>query len=156
MTHTAPTVEEATHQSEITRLGDLFSWQSILFVTLCVGGLGMGLAYIFGITWNGNRLLEGQYYWVFIGLFTAAAFIALPASPRQMRVPLYDMLAAAVALGVSLYFSLHAWDMVQAGWTDVPLGVVIWLLMLEVARRSGGIPFLLVVFLLGLYPLVAD
>lgn len=28
--------------------------------------------------------------------------------------------------------------------------------MLEVARRSGGIPFLLVVLLLGLYPLVAD
>jgi TRAP transporter 4TM/12TM fusion protein len=152
----APPVDESTHQSEITRLGDLFSWQSILFVILCVCGLGIGLAYIFGATWNGERLLEGQYYWVFIGLFTAAAYIALPASPSQMKVPVYDMLAAAVALAVSLYFSLHAWDMVQAGWTDIPMGVVIWLLMLEVARRSGGIPFLLVVFLLGLYPLVAD
>lgn len=156
MNTNAPPVEEVTHQSEITRLGDLFSWQSILFVILCVSGLGIGLIYIFGFTWNGERLLEGQYYWVFIGLFTAAAFIALPASPSQTKVPIYDMLAAAVALAVSLYFSMHAWDMVQAGWTDVPMGIVIWLLMLEVARRSGGLPFLLVVFLLGLYPLIAD
>lgn len=156
MNNNAPPVEETTHQSEITRLGDLFSWQSILFVILCVCGLATGLAYIFGATWNGDRMLEGQYYWVFIGFFTAAAYIALPASPRQMKVPIYDMVAAAVALAVSLYFSLHAWDMVQAGWTDIPMGIVIWLLMLEVARRSGGIPFLLVVFLLGLYPLMAD
>ena len=46
--------------------------------------------------------------------------------------------------------------MVQAGWTNIPLGIVIWALMLEMARRSGGIPFLMVVFFLGLYPLVAD
>jgi len=45
---------------------------------------------------------------------------------------------------------------VQAGWTNFYAGVVLWLLMLEIARRSGGIPFLLVVLVLGLYPLVAD
>jgi TRAP transporter 4TM/12TM fusion protein len=55
-----------------------------------------------------------------------------------------------------MWFSTHAWDIVQAGWTNFPAGVVLWVLMLEIARRSGGIPFLLVVFLLGLYPLVAD
>lgn len=156
MTNTASIPEDATHQSEVTRLGEMYSWQSILFVVLSVAGLCTGLTYIFGLTWNGQRLLEGQYYWIFIGLFTAAAFIALPAFPGQKKVPVYDLVAAAVALGISVYFSTHAWDMVQAGWTQIPMGLVIWLLMLEVARRSGGIPFLLVVFLLGLYPLIAD
>ncbi len=156
MNHTVPTAEDSTHQSEITRLGELFSWQSIAFVFLCVAGLGIGLAYIFGATWEGQRLLEGQYYWIFIGFFTAAAFIALPAFPKQTKVPIYDIAAAAVALAISLYFSTHAWDMVQAGWTQVPMGVAMWLLMLEVSRRSGGTPFLLVVLLLGLYPLIAD
>lgn len=156
MNDTASTPEDSTPRSEITRLGELFSWQSILFVILCVGGLGVGLAYIFGATWNGDRLLEGQYYWIFIGFFMAAAFIALPAFPSHRKVPIFDMAAAVAALAISFYFSAHAWDMVQAGWTNAALGTVIWLLMLEVARRSGGIPFLLVVFLLGLYPLVAD
>lgn len=156
MNNTSPTIEEAMPQSEVTRLGDLFSWQSILFVILCVAGLAIGAAYIFGATWNDQPLLEGQYYWIFIGCFTAAAYIALPAFPGHKKVPVYDMAAAVIALGISFYFSGHAWDMVQAGWTNNVMGTIIWLLMLELARRSGGIPFLLVVLLLGLYPLVAD
>ena len=147
---------DAEHTSEITRLGTLFSWTSIGFVLLCACGLGMGLAYVFGVPIGGKRLLEGQYYWFFIGIFLAAAFIALPARPHHRSVPIYDVIAAAVALGISMWFSTHAWDIVQAGWTNFPAGVVLWVLMLEIARRSGGIPFLLVVLLLGLYPLVAD
>lgn len=147
---------DAEHSSEVTRLGELFSWTSIAFVVLCTCGLGMGLAYVFGVPIGGKRLIEGQYYWVFIGIFLAAAFIALPALKSQRTVPVYDVVAALIALGICLWFSTHAWDIVQAGWTNFTAGVVLWLLMLEVARRSGGIPFLLVVFILGLYPLVAD
>ena len=146
----------AEHISETTRLGDLFSWTSIAFVALCACGLGMGLAYVFGVPIGGKRLIEGQYYWFFIGVFLSAAFIALPASKTQRTVPIYDIIAAVVAFGICMWFSTHAWDIVQAGWTNFPAGVVLWVLMLEIARRSGGIPFLLVVFLLGLYPLVAD
>lgn len=150
------TEEEVTPQSEITRLGEPFSWQSILFVLFTICGLSIGIAYIFGFTWNGQRLLEGEYYWVFIGFFCAAAFIALPAYPGQKKVPFYDLIAAAIVLGISFWFSSNAWDMVQAGWMNLYAGVVVWLLMMELARRSGGIPFLLVVVLLGSYPLVAD
>jgi TRAP transporter 4TM/12TM fusion protein len=156
MTDTAPSVEDSMPASEVTRLGGLFAWQSILFVLLCTSGLLMGLAYLFGATWDGRRLLEGEYYWVFIGLFTAAAFVALPAHPSIKKLPWYDLAAAAAALVISVYFANHAWDMVQAGWTNVGLGVVIGVLMLELARRSGGTPFLLVMLVLGLYPLVAD
>lgn len=147
---------DATHSSEVTRLGDLFCPKSIVFVLLCSCGLGMGIAYVFGIPLGGKRLLEGQYYWFFIGIFSAAAFIALPARKGQMTVPFYDIIAAVVAFGICMWFSTHAWDMVQAGWTNIPAGIVFWVLMLEIARRSGGIPFLLVVLILGLYPIVAD
>ncbi|EAQ04991.1 hypothetical protein OB2597_06895 [Pseudooceanicola batsensis HTCC2597] len=147
---------DSAQQSEVTRLGEAFSVRSIVFVVLCACGLAMGLAYAFGIPIAGNRLLEGQYYWVFIGIFSAAAFIALPAVKGQTALPIYDIVAAAAALGISLWFSTHAWDIVQAGWVNIPAGIVLWLLMLEMARRSGGIPFLLVVLLLGLYPIIAD
>lgn len=156
MNDTATPSEEPMPQSEVTRLGALYSWQSLLFIALCTLGLFVGLAYIFGFTWNGRRLLEGEYYWVFIGMFCAAAFIALPAYPGQKKVPVYDLAAAAVALGVSAVFAGHAWEIVQADWTHIPMGVVVWLLMLELARRSGGMPFLLVVVVLGIYPLFAD
>ncbi|WP_257884475.1 TRAP transporter fused permease subunit [Sulfitobacter sp. CW3] len=153
--HAAPDID-AEPSSETTRLGGLFSWTSIAFVALCTCGLGMGLAYAFGVPIGGKRLIEGQYYWFFIGIFLAAAFIALPAIKGQRSVPIYDVIAAIIGFGICMWFSTHAWDIVQAGWTNYPAGVVLWLLMLELARRAGGIPFLLVVFLLGLYPLVAD
>ncbi|MGD9862386.1 MAG: C4-dicarboxylate ABC transporter permease, partial [Pseudodonghicola sp.] len=66
---------DPTPQSEITRLGALFSVQSILFTLLCTCGLLAGAGYIFGFSIGGERLLEAQYYWVFIGIFVAAAFI---------------------------------------------------------------------------------
>jgi TRAP transporter 4TM/12TM fusion protein len=141
--------------ADITRLGALFSWQSMLFVLLCSLGLLSGIVYIFGFTFRGERLLEAQYYWVFIGLFSAAAFVALPATGKSRGVPVYDLVLGAVALAISIYFYLNARDMVILGWTHVPLGIVIWALMLELSRRSGGMPFFLVVLLLGLYPVVA-
>ena len=75
--------EDVLPQSELTRLGSLYSWQSILFIALTLLGLGAGIYYIFGFTWNGERLLEGEYYWIFIGLFAAASFIAMPARPPR-------------------------------------------------------------------------
>ncbi|MCC5858281.1 MAG: TRAP transporter fused permease subunit [Ectothiorhodospiraceae bacterium] len=154
---TAPEGQGATEpQSDITRLGNLFSWQSILFVLLCSAGLALGVFYIFGFTFQGQRLVEAQYYWIFIGLFSAAAFVALPATTGSRgRVPFYDLCLAAAVLAICIYFFLNAWDMVIIGWTHVPLGIALWALMLEVARRSGGLPFFLVVLLLGLYPVVA-
>ncbi|WP_375691171.1 TRAP transporter permease [Pseudooceanicola sp. LIPI14-2-Ac024] len=154
---TQPEVDEkAMPQGEITRLGALFSWQSILFVALCTLGLAIGICYIFGIKIGGKIMLEARYYWIFIGFFGAAAFIALPAYRGQRSVPVYDLVAAAVMMGISFWFSTHAWDMVQAGWANIPAGIVIYLMMLELARRAGGLPFLIVVLVLGLYPLVAD
>lgn len=151
-----PAPEDHTPPSEATRLGALGSWQSIVFIVLCTGGLALGLAYIFGFTLGGERLLEGEYYWLFIGLFSAAAFIALPARAGQKHVPFYDLIAAVLVIGISIYFASNAWNMVQAGWFNLPMGILIWLMMMELSRRSGGTPFLIVVIVLGLYPLIAD
>lgn len=153
---TPTVVLEEEAPSEVTRLGATYSWQSIAFVVLSVCGLITGVTYIFGFTWGGRRLLEGEYYWIFIGLFAAAAFLALPARAGQVKVPLYDVLAAVVIMAASFYFAQNSWEMVQAGWSNLYVGIVVWLLMMELARRSGGLPFLLVVFFIGLYPLVAD
>lgn len=154
MSQTAP-AEGVQAEADVTRLGDLFTWQSLLFVVLSLAGVGAGIFYIFGFTFDGQRLIEAEYYWIFIGIFSAAGFIALPAHRRSTRVPIYDMIAAIAALGICLYFFLHAREMVITGWTHVPLGIVVWGLMLELARRSAGAPFFFVVLLLGMYPLVA-
>ena len=153
---TAAPADTPPEPSRISRLGDTYSFWSLVFVALCVLGVAAGIIYTFGIPVGDQRLLEGEYYWIFIGLFSAAGFIVLPAVRGQTKVPFYDVIAAITVLAISFHFSANSWAMMQSSWTNIPMGIVMWLLMLEVARRSGGVPFLLVCLLLGLYPLVAD
>jgi len=142
-------------EAEKTRLGALTSWQSVVFIILTILGIAIGCYYIFGFSFRGRVMFDAEYYWLFIGIFTAAAFISLPGSRKATRLPWYDILFAAVALVISVYCFMHAQDIIMIGWSNVPLGIVIWFLMMEAARRGGGVSFLIVVLLLGLYPLVA-
>lgn len=139
-----------------TRLGKLTSWQSLLFIFLSVAGILLAIKQTFGIAIQGNIFLEVEYYWLFIGIFSATTFLYLPARKRSGGPPWYDLLLGATILAICIYFFLNASDMILMGWSNIPLGIVVWVIMLEAARRAGGIPLVIVILVLGLYPLVAD
>ena len=138
------------------RLGGLTSWQGILFMILSAAGILLGIYYTFGFTFRGKVLLEVEYYWLFIAIFSSATFLYLPARKRTGPPPWYDLLLAATIFSICIYFFSNSRDMIMMGWSNIQLGVVVWLIMMEAARRAGGIPLVLVIFFLGLYPLVAD
>ena len=139
-----------------TRLGAMTSWQGIIFLLLSVSGILLSISYIFGIQIIGRVLLDVEYYWLFIAIFSAAVFISLPATKRTGAPPWYDLVLAAVIFSICVYFFTNARDMIIMGWSHIPLGIATWVIMMEAARRSGGLSYLLVVLILGVYPLVAD
>ena len=142
---------------EVTRLGKLLPWQSTLFFVLALLGVMLAIYYIFGISIKGRVLLDTEYYWLFIGLFSACVFIVMPGRKKdKTRLPWYDMALAVIVFGICFFFFLNARDMVMSGWKNIPLGVVIWIVMMEAARRAGGLSYFLVVLVLGVYPLIAD
>jgi len=142
---------------EVTRLGKLPGWQRFIFFVLAALGIALAINYIFGITFRGKVLIDVEYYWLFIGLFSAAVFIALPARKKEKaRLPWYDIIMAGLVLGVCIYFFIKGRDMSISGWKNIPLGVVLWVLLMEAARRGGGISYLIVVLVIGTYPLYAD
>lgn len=142
---------------ESLRLGKLTSWQSILFMTLSILGIILAVLAIFSFSFRGRTLLQAEYYWLFIGIFTPAVYIALPARKQSSGAPpWYDLVLAAVALVICVYFFTNARDIVIIGWTNVPLGIVMWLMMMEAARRVAGWPLFFVILFIGLYPTVAD
>lgn len=145
-----------TANKDTTRLGKLNSWQGIVFLVLSILGICLSICYIFGFQISGRVLLNVEYYWLFIGLFSAAMFISMPAAKKSRGAPpWYDVILAAAILGICIYFFKNAQDMIIMGWSNIPLGIVTWVMMMEAARRSGGLSYFFVVLLLGIYPLVA-
>ncbi|MBN1663939.1 MAG: TRAP transporter fused permease subunit [Deltaproteobacteria bacterium] len=142
---------------QVTRLANLPMWQTIIFFILSLIGTLLGASYIFGISFQGQVMVQIQYYWLFVGLFSACVFIAMPARQKdRMKIPWYDLLIAAAVLGICIFFAMKANDMQMAGWKNIPMAIVIWMVMMEAARRGGGLSYLIVVLVIGLYPLIAD
>lgn len=138
-------------------MGTLSSWHGVLFLILTSVGLALGVYHIFNLNLWGKVFLEVEYYWIFIGIFSAAIFLYLPIRKgRKGPPPWYDLVLATTILATCLFFAFKSYDMMMMGWTNIPLGILVWVIMLEAARRGGGIPFFMVVFVLGLYPLVAE
>lgn len=149
--------EKVKVEVDVTRLKYVPQWQRLAFFIISMAGIALAVFYIFGFSIQGRVLLDVEYYWLFIALFGAAIFIALPGRKRdKTRLPWYDMLFALAVFAICIFFFLKARDMSIAGWNNIPLGAVIWVLMMEAARRSGGWSFLIVVFVIGIYPLFAD
>lgn len=137
-------------------------WETVTAVLTAVGIL-LAVNQIFNLRFFvGFVLLENRYLYLLLGIFLALTFIVFPAGSRWVgRVPWYDLVLFAVTLGVCGYFAWNGERMIMEAWefrappAAVAVGVILWLLILEGARRTGGLVFTLVVLALSLYPAYA-
>lgn len=146
---------------ETTRYEALPSYLRIIFLALTAIGIALSVFYLFSIRVAGNVLHETPYYYLFVGIFVACAFLILPARKKHKDVKWYDLLAAISAIVLSVYFSLHDYEITQIGWSqpdqfNFVLALIFAILLLESSRRLAGPIFLAVVLIIGIvYPLVA-
>jgi TRAP transporter 4TM/12TM fusion protein len=137
-------------------------WQAV-FVLSTLTGLGLAVNQLFNLRFfAGVVLLENCYLYLLLATFFAPAFLLFPAGPRAARrVPWYDALLFAAALGACGYFAGNAERMVREAWefsaptTAVAIGVGLWALLLEGARRTGGAALAGLLLLFSLYPTYA-
>jgi TRAP transporter 4TM/12TM fusion protein len=140
-----------------TRYTHLGRSQRVFFLILSAVGIALGGAYLLGyLHFQGKTMLSFGYNILFIGLFIAGAFLILPARKKDKgKLPWYDFLLAFLTLGVCLYFYSNSEKMMLYGWSHIPLGIVLAILVLEAGRRAGGWVYLIVTAFFGLYPLFA-
>lgn len=119
---------------------------------------------IFGQQWLGRvMLLTNHYLYALLALLLPFAFVFFPATAHVRRdgVPWYDGLLAVVTFVVCVFFFLNTTNIVDQGWEFVApsyaiyMSCALWVLVLEAARRVGGLPIFVIVALISLYPLVA-
>jgi len=111
----------------------------------------------------GITLLDTQYLYLITGLMFAMVFIVFPSHARQSRdiVPWYDAVLFVVALIVSSYFFLNAELILDQAWEYAApqegkwICILMWALVLEAGRRTGGWPIFFIVLIVSLYPTYA-
>ena len=96
---------------------------------------------------------------VFVGMTLFVGYLKYPASKRDALrdnyFPWYDVILAFTSLGVFFYYAIEQKRIIQManriGTTQIIIGIIGILLLVELCRRSTGIPLIVVVGLFSVY-----
>jgi TRAP transporter 4TM/12TM fusion protein len=156
----------ATQDAEVTRVRVLrgaWRWllvaSAALTILLCINQQ-FTLRFFVGFT-----PLNTEYYYALVLVTLPFVFLVFPSGPKASydRVPWYDALLFVVTLGAALYLLFHVRQAAELGWeyTGAPTAVVwagylMWAVLMEGLRRTGGWSLLLCILPFTLYPVFAD
>ncbi|MCC6533449.1 MAG: TRAP transporter permease [Burkholderiales bacterium] len=159
--HAAAPLEAETRR--IRSLAGVWRWlligASALTIFLCINQQFV-LRFFIGFT-----PLNTEYYYALVLVMLPFVFVVFPGTARAplRRVPWYDVLLFAVTLAASLLLLLNIRKAAELGWefagAPTPIvwaGYVMWILLMEGLRRTGGWGLVLSVAPFTLYPLFAD
>ncbi len=132
-----------------------------MLVAVWTSAILVVITHVFNIRISGFGIQEESYYYLVLGLFLSTVFIYVPPGKRFSldKVPWYDVLLFLLSFGSLFYFYMHGLQILQEGWEwfapveATILAAITCLLVLEAARRSGGLPLLIVVLVFFLFPL---
>ena len=111
----------------------------------------------------GFVILDNSYLYVLLGMFFSLIFLVFPAheSAKRGGVPWYDIVLFVLTLLITGYFAYFGLTSLEEGWEydspDFPvyLAFIMWAMIMEGARRTGGWAIFFVFGILSLYPVYA-
>ncbi len=136
----------------------------IYFITASALAILCALYTNFHLSIGGINFVNNGYLYVLLGLYLPLVFLLFPAAKTEkqlQRIPWYDILIGAAVLVSCTYLVWNSSTMVMMGWEyRAPLiarivSLVIFLSVLEAARRACGFMFFVIVLFFGVYALFA-
>ena len=113
----------------------------------------------------GYTQLNTEYFYLLIALMLPFTFLIFPGTERSPldRIPWYDILLFVVTFACAILLMRSVRKAAEAGWefggAPTPVivaGVIMWAVLMEALRRTGGWSLLLSVLPFTVYPLFAD
>ncbi|MGX1101428.1 TRAP transporter permease [Amorphus sp. MBR-141] len=155
----------AEEVQDVQRCRNLPRGWSAAMAALTVTAILLAINQIFALGFFvGYTLFESAYLYLVTGAMLSMVFVYFPPTARasRSRVPWYDVGLALLALGLFGYLAVNADRIVTEAWEYTApayahlLALLIWALILESARRTGGWPIFVVVLVISTYPIYAD
>lgn len=109
--------------------------------------------------------LNTEYFYLLIALMLPFTFLMFPGTSKADldRVPWYDLVLFVATFAASIYLMMNIRKAAQFGWEFegapqpvIYAGLVMWIVLMEALRRTGGWSLLLSVAPFTIYPMVAD
>ena len=137
-------------------------WYS-LFLLFTTAGVLLSIYELFSLfRYTGFVPMQNTYLYLLIALFLPLVFIIFPATKAAKdRVPWYDIVLFLLATGIAGYFAWNGPNIIARAWeftappAPTAAAAVLWLLVLEGARRTSGTSLFIIVLILSCYPLYA-
>ena len=110
----------------------------------------------------GYTQLNTEYFYLLIALMLPFTFLIFPGTETSPldRIPWYDVLLFVITIGASIELMMHVRKAAEAGWefggaptNVIAAGLLMWAVLMEALRRTGGWSLLLSVFPFTVYPL---
>ncbi|MEK9971321.1 MAG: hypothetical protein VW600_19470, partial [Ferrovibrio sp.] len=138
-------------------------WLQAIFAALTLATVVLVLNQQFNLHLFGLTLVENRYLFLLAAATLPLVFLAYPWHPRAARSPLWlgiDILLSIATMAALFWFSWKAEAILGEGWEFAApamakiLGAVLWVLILEALRRTGGTAIFIIVALVSLYPVI--
>jgi TRAP transporter 4TM/12TM fusion protein len=113
----------------------------------------------------GYTQLNTEYFYLLIALMLPFTFLIFPGTNTASldRIPWYDILLFVATFAAAIWLMINVRKAAQLGWEFegapkhvIAAGLVMWFVLMEALRRTGGWSLLLSVFPFTVYPLFAD
>lgn len=146
----------------VRNIGAAARWVTRI-ATIALIVLGTNQAFNISSRFN-FTMIENQYLYAILALAIPMVFLLFPLRARLVdRGPTaIDWALAAIAVGCLGYFVYNAYPIILLGWEMIPppsavvMGAILWGLIIEAGRRTGGIVLACIVAFFSFYPLFAD
>lgn len=153
-------------ESETTRVRTLRGFWRIALIVATAATIFLCINQQFALRFFvGYTQLNTEYFYLLIALMLPFTYLIFPGSERASldRIPWYDIALAIITFAASLVLMAHIRKAAEAGWEfgGAPMaayvaGLVMWAMLMEALRRTGGWSLLLCILPFTLYPLFAD
>jgi len=155
---------ERAEAEEIARYRKLKGFWGTIFAVFTGIAVVLGINQMFNLGFGiGLVLIEPRYFYLLTALLLPLVFVAFPATKAGSKesVPWYDALLALITFVVLLYFVWEANRILEEAWeysapnVAIALSCLLWLLIIEIGRRTGGPSILVVTIVFSLFPVYA-
>ena len=161
MTNQTPSIPDE-EDVPVRDIGNAARWFTRI-ATVILLFLGTNQAFNFSSRFH-FTIIENQYLYGILGLTIPMVFLLFPlrGGLASKKPTLIDWALAATAIVCLGYFIFYAYPIVLLGWEMIPptdsivMGAILWALVLEAGRRTGGIVLASIVAFFSFYPLFAD